>query len=228
MSGAAAASRFFVEPRPRVRSNAIRRDSWHSRRGSSACSSAATEIPRNQEIYPARAWSPVLRALLWKVPGLAFPFGLLLPLAVVGLVAAWRRAPILAASVVLLGLTVAAFFVTARYRAPLIPLLALFAAAGVRWAAVEASGRARLAAGVVALGTYLLANLGQGPMPHRMNADAEHGLAHWLEREGRRPEALTLYERLAERPRIVRRLVWRRPADDRARASGPRPSRRWR
>ena len=43
------------------------------------------EILRNQEIYPARAWSPVLRALLWKVPGLAFPFGLLLPLAVVGL-----------------------------------------------------------------------------------------------------------------------------------------------
>jgi 4-amino-4-deoxy-L-arabinose transferase-like glycosyltransferase len=156
-----------------------------------------TEIPRNQELYPARAWSPVLRALLWKVPGLAFPFGLLLPLAVVGLGVAWRRAPLLAAAVVLLGLTVVAFFVTARYRAPLIPLLAVFAAAGVRWAAVEARRRTRLAAGAVALGAYLLANLGQGPMPLRMNPDAEQGLAHWLEREGRRPEALALYERLA-------------------------------
>ena len=46
---------------------------------------AGNEIPRNQEIYPTRAWSPVLRVLLWKVPGMAFPFGLLLPLAVVGL-----------------------------------------------------------------------------------------------------------------------------------------------
>jgi 4-amino-4-deoxy-L-arabinose transferase-like glycosyltransferase len=156
-----------------------------------------TEIPRNQEIYPARAWSPVLRALLWKVPGLAFPFGLLLPLAVVGLGVAWRRAPVLAASVILLGLTVAAFFVTARYRAPLIPLLGVFAAAGVRWAAVEASGRARTIAGGVAVAAYLLANLGQGPMPRRMNPDAEQGLAHWLEREGRRPDALALYERLA-------------------------------
>jgi 4-amino-4-deoxy-L-arabinose transferase-like glycosyltransferase len=157
-----------------------------------------SEIARNQEIYPARAWSPVLRVLLWKVPGLAFPFGLLLPLAVVGLGVTWRRAPVLAASAILLGLTVAAFFVTARYRAPVIPLLALFAAAGVRWAAVEASPRARWTAGTVALGVYLLANLGQGPMARRMNPDAEHGLAHWLEREGRRPEALALYRRLAQ------------------------------
>jgi tetratricopeptide (TPR) repeat protein len=157
-----------------------------------------TEIPRNQELYPARAWSPVLRVLLWKVPGLAFPFGLLLPLAVVGLGVVWRRAPVLAASAVLLGLAVAAFFVTGRYRAPLLPLLALFAAAGVRWAAVEASVRARTAAGAVAMAVYLLANLGQGPMPLRMNADAEQGLAHWLEREGRPAEALALYEQLAQ------------------------------
>jgi hypothetical protein len=156
------------------------------------------EIPRNQEIYPTRTWSPVLRALLWKAPGIAFPFGLLLPLAVVGLGVAGRRAPVLAASVVLLGLTVVAFFVTARYRAPLVPLLALFAAAAVRWAVVETSPRARLAAAGAAAAVYLLANVGQGPMPSRMNADAEQGLAHWLESEGRRPEALTLYERLAQ------------------------------
>src|SRR5262249_32132963 len=44
------------------------------------------EILRNQAIYPVRADSPVLRLLLWKIPGLAFPFGLLLPPAVLGLV----------------------------------------------------------------------------------------------------------------------------------------------
>jgi 4-amino-4-deoxy-L-arabinose transferase-like glycosyltransferase len=155
------------------------------------------EIPRNQEIYPTRAWSPILRILLWKVPGLAFPFGLLLPLAVVGLGVAGRRAPLLAASVVLLGLTVVAFFVTARYRAPLVPLLALFGAAGAQWVVVEASPRARLAAAAVTAAVYVLANVGQGPMPSRMNPDAEQGLAHWLESEGRRREALVLYERLA-------------------------------
>jgi hypothetical protein len=196
VSGAGPASRFFVE---RVTAYA-RQDpvgflALQARKLRLLL--GGTEIPRNQEIYPARAWSPVLRVLLWKVPGLAFPFGLLLPVAVVGLGVAWRRAPILAASVVLLGLAVAAFFVTGRYRAPLIPMLALFAAAGVRWVAVEASPRARAVAGVVAAAVYLLANLGQGPMPLRMNADAEEGLAHWLERENRPAEALALYEQIA-------------------------------
>jgi hypothetical protein len=201
VSGAAASSRLFV--------NRVLAYAGHDSAGFLALQArklrlllGGTEIPRNQEIYPARVWSPVLRVLLWKVPGLAFPFGVLLPLAAVGLAAVPGRAPILAASIVLLGLTVVAFFVTARYRAPLIPLLALFAAAGIRWAFVEASPRARLAAGALALGTFLLANLGQGPMPSRMNADAEHGLAHWFEREGRRSDALTLYARLAaESPR---------------------------
>src|SRR5262249_2780802 len=83
-------------------------------------------------------------------------------------------------------LSVVAFFVTARDRAPLLPLLALFAAAGVRWAIVEASVRARATDGVVATAVYLVSNVGQGAMPLQMNADAEQGLAHWLEREGRR------------------------------------------
>ena len=89
VAGAAPASRFFVE---RVRAYARERSRGvprRSRRGSSGCSSDGTEIPRNQELYPARAWSPVLRVLLWKVSGLAFPFGLLLPLAAVGL--GWPR-----------------------------------------------------------------------------------------------------------------------------------------
>jgi 4-amino-4-deoxy-L-arabinose transferase-like glycosyltransferase len=196
VSGAGSASRFFVR-----RVTAYARDDPAGFLALQARKfrllAGGDEIPRNQEIYPVRAWSPVLRALLWKVPGLAFPFGLLLPLAAVGLGVAWRRAPVLAGSVVLLGLAIVAFFVTGRYRAPLVPLLALFAAAGLRWFVVEARPRARVAAGAVAVAVYLLSNLGQGRMPPRLNADAEQGLAHWLEREGRPAEALMLYERLA-------------------------------
>ena len=221
VSGAGPASRFFVE---RVTAYAAREPVAFLRLQVRKLRLLAggAEIPRNQELYPARAWSPVLWVLLWKVPGLAFPFGLLLPLAAVGLGVAWRRAPVLAASVVLLGLAVAAFFVTGRYRAPLVPLLAVFAAAGVRWAAIEASGRARVAAGAVAVGVYLLANLGQGPMPVRMNADAEQGLAHWLEREGRRPGGpRALRAARARGAGLVRRMVRGRPAVAGARAAGP-------
>ena len=201
VAGAAPASRFFVKRvRAYARNDPVGFLSLQARKLGLLLD--GTEIPRNQELYPARAWSPVLRVLLWKVSGLAFPFGLLLPLAAVGLVVGARRAPLLAASVAALGLAVAAFFVTARYRAPLVPLLALFAAAGVRWAVVEATLRARVAAAAGALAAALVANVGQGPMASRMNPDVEQGLAHWLEREGRRSEALALYERLArEAPR---------------------------
>ncbi|MGH7681713.1 MAG: hypothetical protein ACRENN_06960, partial [Candidatus Eiseniibacteriota bacterium] len=88
------------------------------------------EIFRNQAIYPSRAYSPVLWALLWKIPGMAFPFGVLIPLACMGLVVAWKRAPLLGWIVVVYGLANVAFFITARYRAPMIPYLAIFAAAG--------------------------------------------------------------------------------------------------
>ena len=176
------------------------------------------EIPRNQEIYPTRTWSPVLRALLWKAPGIAFPFGLLLPLAVVGLGVAGRRAPVLAASVVLLGLTVVAFFVTARYRAPLVPLLALFAAAAVRWAVVEASPRARLAAAAVAAAVYLLANARTGTDAVADERRRRAGPGPLARERGPAPGGPRAVR--AARPGgadLVRRLVRRRPAGDRAR-----------
>ncbi|MBE0567047.1 MAG: hypothetical protein IH621_13890, partial [Krumholzibacteria bacterium] len=58
---------------------------------------------------------------------------LLLPLAVVGLVAVrWNRAAVLLAAVVgVQALSVLPFFVNARFRSPLLPLLAVFAVAGV-------------------------------------------------------------------------------------------------
>jgi 4-amino-4-deoxy-L-arabinose transferase-like glycosyltransferase len=196
VSGAAPASRFFAD---RVVAYAVRDPGGFIvlQARKLRLLAGGDEIPRNQEIYPARVWSPILRLLLWKVPGLAFPFGLLLPLATVGLGVAARRAPMLAAATGVLALGVLAFFVTARYRAPLVPLLALFAAAGARWALVDAGPRGRVVAVAAGAAVYLVANLGQGPMPRQMNPDAEHGLAHWLERDGRRSEALDIYRRLA-------------------------------
>ena len=158
---------------------------------------AGDEIPRNQEIYPARAYSLVLRLLLWKAPFLAFPFGIVLPLGLLGLVVGARRAPMLAAMLVVFALAVLAFFITARYRAPLVPLLLVFAAEGVRWLVGSADRLARLVAVAALLPLFLVTNLGQGPMATRMNPDAEFGLATWLEREGHLGEALVRYRTLA-------------------------------
>ncbi|HEY6221503.1 MAG TPA: tetratricopeptide repeat protein, partial [Candidatus Eisenbacteria bacterium] len=158
------------------------------------------EIFRNQAIYPSRQYSPVLSVLLWKAPGLAFPFGLLAPLAVLGLVVGWRRAPLLASLVAAYALSIVAFFVAARYRAPLVPYLAIFAAEAVRWFVSAAPARkAAGAAGVAAI--YAVCNLGQGGMSSRMNADAEYSLAAMLQTEGRADEAMIHYKTaLEDRP----------------------------
>ena len=161
----------------------------------------------------------MLRLLLWKIPILSFPFGALLPLAVVGLVVGARRAPLLAVWVALAAAGVVAFFVTSGYRMPLVPPLIIFGGEGVRWLATEASRRGRLIALGGGAAVWAIANLGQGGLGDpwvgdgcrgttpqqaawnpfavpcaRMNVDAEYSVAVELANEGRTDEALNLYD----------------------------------
>ena len=89
------------------------------------------EIKRNQDIYYARQHSSLLRISLWQW-GIAFPFGLLGPLAILGMVLAWRsRNPFVVLLVLYIftySLSVILFFVAARYRVPVLPVLLIFAA----------------------------------------------------------------------------------------------------
>ena len=96
------------------------------------------EIGRNQDLYFARQYAPLLQVLLWKC-GVAFPFGLLAPLALVGLGLSYRNGLLRRPEPLLLALfagaymlTVVAFFVSARYRLPVVPILLMFAAYGGR------------------------------------------------------------------------------------------------
>ena len=93
------------------------------------------ELASNHDLYRARRTSPVLSALLWTTPVLQFPAGLILPLALLGIAAAWRRpgVPLLVSFVAVQVATAAIFFVTARFRAPVVPLLCILAAAGGAW-----------------------------------------------------------------------------------------------
>jgi tetratricopeptide (TPR) repeat protein len=156
------------------------------------------EIYRNQAIYPERSSSPILAALLWKIPGLAFPFGILLPIAAVGLVIGGRRAPLLAGSVAIYALSIVAFFIAARYRVPLVPLLLVFAAEGGRWLWKEATAPQRLFAIVGMAAAFAIANLGQGRMESRMNADAEYSVGVRLALAGHPIEARDRFRRALE------------------------------
>lgn len=91
------------------------------------------ELPRNVDIYIYRAYSPLLSILVWRARGFGFPFGLILPFALIGLVIYRRRIPVpLYAFVILYPLAVILVFVTSRYRTPVLPVLAVPAAMGLR------------------------------------------------------------------------------------------------
>ncbi|HEY5945326.1 MAG TPA: glycosyltransferase family 39 protein, partial [Kofleriaceae bacterium] len=85
------------------------------------------ELASNYDLYTARKDSPVLAVTLFHARGLYLPFGLIAPLGLVGLVLAWRRpgAKLLAGFVAVQLATAMIFFVTARFRAPSVPVLTI-------------------------------------------------------------------------------------------------------
>ena len=88
----------------------------------------AAEIPDTESIEAYAGASRILGGLLW------FNFGVVLPLAALGgwiHRRQWRRLLILYGMAASLALAVAAFYVVARYRHPMVPILLLFSAAGL-------------------------------------------------------------------------------------------------
>ncbi len=148
------------------------------------------EIKRNQDVYYSRSYSRLLRLLIWD-RGIAFPFGLVAPLALAGL-ALTRRTGNRAATLLRLyalahSASVLLFFVTARYRLPVVPALLPFAAWTVLRVAALLRARAWTGAAApvaaVALLTVLL-NQQRASVPER-DAQLHHdiGEAHLRKRE---------------------------------------------
>ena len=157
------------------------------------------EIGRNQDLYFWRRYTAILSATMWKW-GIAFPFGLVGPLALVGLALAIRHRafslPLL--FVVLYSLSVIAFFATARYRLPVIPLLLVYAAYG-GYCAVNAlrqrrfSAAAAMAAGVIFC--MVFANVGLAPMNVEGAAAVHYNMGNAYAKEGELERAQAAFER---------------------------------
>ncbi|MDD4857499.1 MAG: tetratricopeptide repeat protein, partial [Candidatus Krumholzibacteria bacterium] len=112
----------------------------------------AREIPRNTDIYVHASYAPWLRALTWRVGSFAFPFGVVAPLALLGLLMGCRRGTsgrwLAAGFLVLYGASIILFFVASRYRVVLTPFFAIFAAAGLAWLWERRNSSAALWAGL--------------------------------------------------------------------------------
>lgn len=138
---------------------------------------SARELPRSVDVYVFRPWSATLTALMWKIGGFGFPFGVLLPLGVLGLVVQARRVPVpVWLLLILYPLAIVLVFTAARYRVPLVPVLSIYAAGGALWLIerLRAGDVRRVGAGSVALAALAIAMTWPGPFPaERFNYAAE-------------------------------------------------------
>ena len=163
------------------------------------------ERGRNQPIYFWRTYSNVLSASLWKA-GIAFPFGLVAPLALWGMLLSLRRIgptwPLLYVLSYCLG--VVAFFVAARYRVPVLPVLLVFAAYGLwaLWDWVRAGRWRSLGLGLaVCLAFAFAANSHLAPMDMEGDAAIHYNLGNAYAEADDKKRALAAFERaVAEDP----------------------------
>ncbi|MBN2185186.1 MAG: glycosyltransferase family 39 protein [Candidatus Krumholzibacteriota bacterium] len=93
---------------------------------------SSRELPRNIDIYTGRKWSGLLSCAVWKWKMFGFPFGILLPFAVLGIFYRRKNIPSpLLMFLLIYPLSIIAVFVSSRYRVVMIPLTTIVAAAGV-------------------------------------------------------------------------------------------------
>jgi len=121
---------------------------------------AGYEVSNNRDLYFFKRYT-FLNLLLFSTPVLKFPFGVVLPLALVGIYLTRRRWQNLLPVYLFFGvyaLSFIPFFVTARYRLPVVPFYLLFAVAGlINWAGV--SKKERLIAGGIFIFSLVFFNL---------------------------------------------------------------------
>jgi len=165
------------------------------------------EIPRNHDLYSLREAAPVLKPLLWKAGGFGFPFGLLLPLALLGLAARRRQLGAAWLFLLLYSPAVIAVFVSDRYRAPAVPALAVAAALGLAWLWEQRANRTRLAGALAALAAAAaLTSVARAYPEEQLAFEAERNWAagQRLAAEGRPAEAEACLRRATEiDPRMV-------------------------
>lgn len=163
------------------------------------------EIPRSFDLYLQRRWSHILFAGVWKIGRFGFPFGALFALGVLGIACRRKALPVpVQLLLVLYPLSVIAVFVAARYRVPLVPVLALPAALGIRsFLAILRKGVAvqrRVEVVMVFLTALLLATVPPVFCEERVSLEAEMYFmtAAMEQRRGNFEEAIRRYRRAVE------------------------------
>jgi 4-amino-4-deoxy-L-arabinose transferase-like glycosyltransferase len=156
-----------------------------------------TEVQRGRRLYAERLHSSVLQVLLWR-RGIAFPSGLFIPLGLLGLWLArssWRQHGLLGGTLAAQVIYLLGFFVTARYRAPILPLVAIYAAFALeRVVDLIRDRRAGLRAAAIFVVLLAVCNLPLNSVEKNPSIVEEYNLATELEQQQRLDEAIVHYQ----------------------------------
>ncbi len=162
---------------------------------------AGYEFSNDRILYDVKRYS-FINYLFFNSPFLKFPFGILLPLALAGVWlcrSRWRRFLPLYLFAGAYSLSFIVFFVCSRFRTPLVPLVATFAAIGLMGLTGRVARRERAIGLGIVLGAFLLFNVnlaGAGRVP---GPDQNHfAIATDLHQQGRSAEALVELRRALE------------------------------
>ncbi|MEN8161573.1 MAG: tetratricopeptide repeat protein [Myxococcota bacterium] len=154
------------------------------------------ELVDTEDQYATADYSWVLRTA-----GIWGHFGVLLPLATLGVFVTWPRRRTLwwlHAAIAAYASTLLIFYVVTRYRYPLVPFLALFAGAGIVGAAAWARARPRreVFAALAVVSVLAILSNGLSAMPKdRMRAVTHANLGSWFREHGQLERAVGHYER---------------------------------
>ncbi len=153
------------------------------------------EVPDNDDVGLAAHYSPVLRLPV-------FWMGQLAPVALLGLMALWKRsreARVIAGAGAIYTVTLLVFFVIGRFRLPMVPVVIVFAAAGGAWLVERFRAwdfdayRPRIAATVVVAFLTLWTTTWMTALGHHSLAVAYNNVAGQLVASGDIPGAIDAY-----------------------------------
>jgi tetratricopeptide (TPR) repeat protein/4-amino-4-deoxy-L-arabinose transferase-like glycosyltransferase len=157
------------------------------------------EIPNTYKIYLYRQWSFILSLLLWKIGPFGFPFGVVLPLAAIGLIFCRNRQAILILLFLLIySLSIILVHVNDRYRMPVVPAMCVLAGAGCLAIIRTIHSKKYHHLAFIILSTTAITALSTvgGPFClEKLNYEAElyYGVANYRQMQGRNNDAITNY-----------------------------------
>jgi len=164
------------------------------------------EIMRNQAIYPYRGYSKLMSVLVWKKL-IAFPYGVIFPLALLGMALAVIKREKRSYPMILFIFShlfvILLFFVSARYRMNIIPFLIIMAVYGAGCTYRMFLEKKWKAAGICTVALLLAAvfcNWNVGRMPVDFNADAYYSLGRFQMLDGKRDAKKWLQKAIQLKP----------------------------